>query len=159
MQTPHMQGWSPESAAQSGPAHTWVNPRSWYTDIDLLRAEVTAAGWQWHSVEHARQDAATLATVHDLFDRRQHANTPRNTPAEPHILLAVGPDVPWNLPALMRFAALGRAHDVHLAVSATHRRSAGRNPRYPSEFAANIYGWYSRPLMAANTLACKEIKQ
>ncbi|ORX18513.1 hypothetical protein AWC31_14520 [Mycolicibacterium wolinskyi] len=137
-----MQAWSPRTAAQAGPAHTWIP--SWSSDIAQLRTAVKAAGWQWYIAERVRRDASVVAAVSDVLTRRARHQTPRNMPGQPHVLLAIGPDVPWNLPELMRIALLGRAHDVHLAVSAAHRTSAGRHHHYPIEFVDNITGWYSR---------------
>lgn len=138
-----LQTWSTDAAAQSGPAHTWIG--AWPSDIPALRAAVTAAGWQWRIAEGVDQDAAVVAAVFDVFMRRQRQlrQTRRNTPGQPHILLALGPDMPWQLPKLMRIAHLGRAVDVHLAVSAAPRSRAGRDPDYPLTFLDNITGWYS----------------
>jgi hypothetical protein len=103
---------------------------------------VTAAGWQWHSVEDVDQDATAVAAVFDLFVQREHRQVPRNTLGEPHVLLAVGPDVPWHLRQLKLIAFWGRAVGVHLAVSAAHLHLAGRHPYHPVEFSDNICGWY-----------------
>jgi hypothetical protein len=112
-----------------------------------------AAGWQWHSIQHVEHDADVLAAVFDVFVQRECRQSPRNTPGEPHVLLALGPEVPWHLRELKLIALCGRARDVHLAVSAAHLHSAGQHPHRPIEFRDNIYGWYSatgpRPVMGS----------
>ena len=135
-----LEAWIPAAATRSGPAHTWI--RSWTSDRDPLRADVTAGGWQWHSVEWVDRDAAVLDAVFDFFVQRQRRQRQRNTPGEPHVLLALGPDVPWHLRELRLIAFQGRAVDVHLAVSAAYLHSAGRHTYHPIEFRDNIYGWY-----------------
>jgi len=132
--------WSPRAAAKNGPAHTWIG--SWLADKDNLRADVTAAGWQWHCVEHIDRDALSLAAVFELFTNRRDRQTSRNTPGEPHVLLALGPGVPWHVRELQLIAFVGRAHDIHLAVSTAGLLTAGRLPRRPADFCDNIMGWY-----------------
>lgn len=131
--------WTPAAAAGSGPAHTWI--RSW-PDWACLRADVTAAGWQWHSVDHIDRDAELLAAVFDLFAQRKRRQVRRNTVGQPHVLLAIGPEVPWHLRELILIAVWGRAVDIHLAVSAAHRDIAGHHPWYPLRFSDEIGGWY-----------------
>ncbi|BBN50817.1 hypothetical protein [Mycobacterium avium] len=130
--------WSPDLAALSGPAHTWVSE----SDVSTLRAEVTAVGWLWRRIDHVDDDAQVLAEVFDRLVRRERENVPRNTPGAPHVMLAVGPDMPWHLRELMLIASMGRAHDVHLAVGAAAFGRAGQHPHHPIEFHDNIGGWY-----------------
>lgn len=48
----------------------------------------------------------------------------------------------WHLRELKIIASLGRAYDVHLAITAARFRCAGHLPHRPIEFHDNIYGWY-----------------
>lgn len=94
----HFQRWSPIHAELFGPAHTWV--RSWRLDLNALHEDVTAAGWQWNSVECADRGAAVLAAVFEIFaSRGRRQCRPR---AQRPVMLAIGPEVPWNLPELSR---------------------------------------------------------
>ncbi|MBE5502527.1 Uncharacterised protein [Mycobacteroides abscessus subsp. massiliense] len=141
----HFQRWSPIHAELFGPTHTWVS--SWRLDLNALHEDVTAAGWQWNSVECADRGAAVLAAVFEMFvSRGRRQSRPR---AERPVMLAVGPEVPWNLPELSSIAVLGRACAVHLAVAADRLPDIGCRPDPPIEFYDNILGWYQATSLAS----------
>ncbi|WP_225594608.1 hypothetical protein, partial [Mycolicibacterium fortuitum] len=137
-QRAHLGNFDEHDHASAGAAHTWIRSQS---DAPALRADVTAAGWLWRRVDHGDRDAQVLTDVVGILAQRARRNMSRNTPGEPHVMLAVGPEVPWHLRELRLIAAVGRAHDVHLGVVAERLSSAGRFA-HDRGFVDNIGGWY-----------------
>lgn len=130
--------------------HTWI--RSWDLDLDPLRTEVTAAGWQWHTAQRNPDDEDLVAALCHQAGQRyrdmeryhqqlQDGGAGRPAPALPPlpVMLAVGPEFNCVSPELMWLARLGRAARIHLAVASTHLNDL---IQLPAEFRDNICGWY-----------------